>query len=144
METSRIASVLEKTFQGPAWHGPSVMEALENITPHVASRRISNSHSISELVAHMTTWRNFVTKRLNGDSLYEVSDAENFPLVLDWEQTLRELKESQLNLLAALKAFPESKLFTTVPTRKYDFYTMLHGIAQHDIYHTGQITLLKK
>jgi len=110
----------------------------------VASRRISNSHSISELVAHMTTWRNFVTKRLNGDSLYEVSDAENFPLVLDWEQTLRELKESQLNLLAALKAFPESKLFTTVPTRKYDFYTMLHGIAQHDIYHTGQITLLKK
>src|SRR5689334_5360328 len=116
METSKIASLLENTFHGTAWHGPSVMEVLENVSPQMASRRIANSHNIIELIGHMTTWRNFVTKRLNGDSLYEVSDAENFPTVLEWDQTVRQLKESQSNLLTALKAFPETKLFTTVPT----------------------------
>jgi len=144
METNNIAALLEKTFQGPAWHGPSVLEALENITTQMQSHKISDSHSIIELVAHMTSWRNFVTKRLNGDSTYEVSDAENFPAATDWKSTLENLKKSQTILIAAIRAFPENKLFTTVPTRKYDFYTMLHGIVQHDIYHTGQIILLKK
>jgi uncharacterized damage-inducible protein DinB len=144
METTNIAALLEKTFRGPAWHGPSVLDALENITPEMTSSKIADSHSIIELVAHMTTWRNFVTKRLTGDATYEVSNAENFPPVTDWKNTLENLKKSQATLLAAIKAFPESKLFTTVPTRKYDFYTMLHGIVQHDIYHTGQIILLKK
>ena len=144
MEITNIASLLEKSFKGPAWHGPSVQEALEGITPKVMSNKISDSHSIIELVAHMTTWRNFVTKRLSGDATYEVSNEENFPLATDWKKTLDDLKKSQETLLAALKAFPENKLFTTVPTRKYDFYTMLHGIIQHDIYHIGQIVLLKK
>lgn len=144
MEINNIATLLIKTFQGPAWHGPSILESLENITPQQALHKISGSHSIIELVAHMTTWRNFVAKRLSGNSTYEVSDADNFPSLTDWNSAVDKLKESQTNLLTALKAFPESKLFTTVPTRKYDFYTMLHGIVQHDVYHTGQIILLKK
>lgn len=144
METSNIELLLENTFRGPAWHGPSVLEALENISEPVALRKGSNTHSIIELVAHMTTWRNFVTKRLNGDSTYEVSEAENFPSANDWATALNNLNQSQANLLATLKTFPAGKLFSIVPTRKYDFYTMLHGIIQHDIYHTGQIILLKK
>lgn len=144
METTNIAALLEKSFYGPAWHGPSVQEALGGIAPQMRSTKISDSHSIVELVAHMTAWRNFVIKRLNGDATYEVSDAENFPVATDWQKTLDDLKKSQEALLAALKAFPENKLFTTVPTRTYDFYTMLHGIIQHDIYHIGQIILLKK
>jgi len=144
MEINNMAALLEKTFHGPAWHGPSVRESLEGIDAQMASRKPFDSHSIVELVLHMTAWRNFVARRLDGDSMYEVSDAENFPTATDWERALENLKESQTNLLAALKKFPESKLFATVPNRKYDFYTMVHGLLQHDIYHTGQIVLLKK
>jgi uncharacterized damage-inducible protein DinB len=144
METSNLAKLLEKSFHGPAWHGPAVLEALENLSVQGASRKIPDTHSIIELVAHMTTWRKFVTKRLKGDNSYEVSDAENFPIEADWEDVLHNLKESQASLLAAIKTFPEDQLFKVVPTRQYDFYTMLHGIIQHDIYHTGQIILLKK
>lgn len=144
MEINRIASLLEKTFDGPAWHGPSVMETLKDVSQQTSANRISGSHSIGELVLHMTAWRNFAIKRLLGDNLYEVSDAENFPQATNWDKAMKELKESQIKLLAALRAFPEDKLFTTVSSRQYDFYTLLHGIVQHDIYHTGQITLLTK
>ncbi len=144
MEINRIASLLEKTFDGPAWHGPSVMETLKGISQQTATNNISGSHSIGELVMHMTAWRNFTIKRLLGDNLYEVSDAENFPAATNWDEAMNKLKESQIKLLAALKTFPEERLFMIVPSRKYDFYTLLHGIVQHDIYHTGQIILLKK
>lgn len=145
MEIHRIISLIEKTFDGPAkWHGPAVMEALRDVSAATGNKRISGSHSIIELVLHMTTWRNFVLRRLSGDSTYEVTDVDNFPPAIDWHSALAQLKESQVKLLDALKTFPEEKLFNTVPTRKYDFYTLLHGIAQHDIYHTGQIILLKK
>ena len=135
---------MEKTFDGPAWHGPSVMEALKDVSQISASKKISGSHSIIELVLHMATWRDFATKRLSGDNLYEVSDTDNFPKTTYWTMALDKLRESQAKLLAALKTFPEDKLFTIVATRNYDFYTLLHGIIQHDIYHTGQIVLLKK
>jgi len=144
MENNRIATLLEKTFNGPAWHGPSVMEALNDFSLQKVSNKIGESHSIIELVQHMTTWRNFTAKRLAGDNEYEVTDEDNFPKETDWTVAISNLKQSHVNLTTALKAFPEDKLFTTVPTRNYDFYNLLHGIIQHDIYHTGQIILLKK
>ena len=144
MEINNIIALLEKTFKGPAWHGPSIMETLKDISDKTAFNKISGSHSIVELVLHMTTWRNFTDKRLSGDNEYQVTDEDNFPKATDWGSAMNNLKQSQENLLSALRKFPEDKLFTTVPTRKYDFYTLLHGIIQHDIYHAGQIVLLKK
>jgi hypothetical protein len=38
----------------------------------------------------------------------------------------------------------ESRLRERVPGKKYDFYFMLHGVAQHELYHAGQIAILKK
>jgi len=144
MEIQNIIGLLEKSFHGPAWHGPAVMEALTDITPNAVTRKFSSSHSIIELVSHMTTWRNFVTKRLSGDHEFEVTANENFPEGTDWANALMKLQKSQDDLLNALKKFPEGSLSQNVPTRSYNFYTMLHGIIQHDIYHTGQIVLLKK
>jgi uncharacterized damage-inducible protein DinB len=144
VENQRIADLLEKSFHGPAWHGPHVMEVLSSITASLATQKVSASHSIIELVMHMTAWRDFVTKRLLGNNDFEVSEAENFPKGTDWAAALNTLQQSQSELLKALNSFPEEKLVKIVPTRTYDFYTLLHGIIQHDIYHLGQIVLLKK
>jgi uncharacterized damage-inducible protein DinB len=143
-EIDNICNLLEKTFNGPAWHGPSVLEALDDVSSKTAFNKIEGSHSVIELVMHMTTWRNFTAKRLSEDNEYEVTDEDNFPNGTDWTDAIASLKQSQVNLIEALKNFPEKKLSDIVPTRKYDFYSMLHGIIQHDIYHTGQIILLKK
>src|SRR6478736_9415844 len=120
------------------------MEVLTTVSPKQATQRISTSHSIIELVLHMAAWRVFVSKRLKEDNKFEVSDKENFPKRTDWAAALKALQQSQDELIKAINQFPEEKLTAIVPTRTYDFYTMLHGIVQHDIYHTGQIVLLKK
>ena len=137
--------LLEETFSGShAWHGPTVMQALTGISPETRKARLSkNTHSITELVAHMEAWRNFVIQKLRGVE-FEMTDELNFPKPGPWTKCLSKLKLSQSKLIDALHAFPKDNLYKRVPGRKYDFYTLLHGVIQHDIYHTGQISLIKK
>ena len=145
-EIENITSLLTRTFEKNAWHGPSVKETLQGITAEQAQIRIQNTHSIIELVTHMVSWRTFVIKKLEGDEHYEVNDGRNFPAATDWLKSLADLNESQSRLLAALRNFPLAKLFESVPhsTYQYTFYTLIHGIIHHDLYHIGQIALIKK
>lgn len=73
-------------------------------------------------------------------------DEMNFPAGGRWEETVAHLRESQQALLEAVRIFPEERFGELVPskTQKYTYYTLLHGIIQHDIYHLGQIAILKK
>src|SRR5258705_8937377 len=98
METQKIISLLQKSFHGPAWYGPAVMEVLTTVTSQTATQGISTSHTIIELVMHMTAWRNFVTKRLQSNNTFEVSEAENFPKGTDWTAALNALRQSQEEL----------------------------------------------
>ena len=145
-ELKTLIKTLQHTYEKNAWHGPAVKEVLENVTATDALKRLPNSHSIIELVAHMTAWRIFVVKKLQGNTEYKVTDEMNFPTPTDWVKTLEELDASQQRLLEALKDFDSSKLYEPVPhgSYNYNFYTLLHGIIHHDLYHTGQIALLKK
>ncbi|MBL7858094.1 MAG: DinB family protein [Cyclobacteriaceae bacterium] len=146
METQHIAKLLHKAFTKNAWHGPSVLEVLNTITAEQTSKRIGNAHTIIELVSHMTAWRIFTIKKLEGDKDYKVTDELNFPSPTNWTEVVQLLKESQAKLLQVMNHFPEEKLHEEVPhsSYHYTFYTMLHGIIQHDLYHLGQIVLITK
>jgi hypothetical protein len=112
----------------------------------MAFNRLPGTHSIIELVAHMTSWRIFVIKKLEGDSGYTVGDETNFPQATDWGKTSKDLDESQSGLLTAIEKFPDEKLSHLVEgvTSKYTYYTLIHGIIHHDLYHIGQIKLISK
>lgn len=147
-ETDRILKLLNKTFTIGAWHGPTVRQVLKQVTSDLAHARVGDSHSIIGLVMHMTAWRTFVTRRLEGDGSYQVTDAMNFPDAksVTWADAVQGLEDSQEKLIAAAGRFPEERLGELVPsiTHKYTYYTMLHGIIHHDLYHIGQIQLLLK
>jgi uncharacterized damage-inducible protein DinB len=145
-ETQHIAALLEQTFQRGAWHGPSVKEVLEKVSGAQAYERLPNTHSIIELVAHMASWRIYVVRKLAGDELYTVSEEQNFPALRTWETALRELDESQTRLMVGLRSFQPARLHEQVPgvTAPLTFYTLLHSIIHHDMYHTGQIMLIQK
>jgi uncharacterized damage-inducible protein DinB len=145
-EIQHILSLLKSTFNKSPWYGPSVNDVLSDIDAELAELRINNTHSIIELVCHMTAWRTFVVKKLEGDVDYKVDDALNFPTPFNWETTLKDLHESQAKLIAAIQNFDSSLLHDAVPNSSsgYTFFTLLHGIIHHDIYHTGQIILIKK
>lgn len=145
-ELNRILRLINKTFNKGAWHGPTVREVLEQVTPEQAHLRAGKSHSIAALVLHMISWRTFAVKRLRGDADYQVSDEMNFPLPgsLAWKEVVEKLEASQQELEDAVRSFSDDRLGDLVPgaSHKYTFYTLLHGIIQHDIYHIGQIQLI--
>ncbi len=151
-EAARIADQLRRAFDGEAWHGDSLFEILEGVTAAQAGTRpIARVHTIWELVLHIAAWDGAVLRRLGGAAV-ELSDAENFPAVTDaseaaWRRALAEVRRVHEKLLAAVSVFPDSRLDDVVPGKEgahYTFYYMLHGVVQHELYHAGQIALLKK
>lgn len=145
-EISNLVSLLRKTFEKGAWHGPSVTETLADVKESEAAWRLPDTHSIIELVGHMQVWRTYVIQKLSGKTLYTVPDEMNFPASDNWRLTLEQLNASQQALITAIENFPASDLMRQVPgtSAALDFYTLLHGIVHHDLYHTGQIMLIKK
>jgi len=143
-EVQKICDILKHSFEKNAWHGPAVMEVLIGIDEGIVHKKINDTHSIFELVGHMTSWRTFVTEKLIGNEGFEVTDATNFPVLINWPQALNSLQESQSKLLQALEQFPSERLHEVVPNRPYKIFTMVHGIIHHDLYHLGQIVLIKR
>ena len=151
-EAARIADQLNRAFAGEAWHGDSLFEILQGVTAAQASARpIKNAHTIWELVLHISAWDNAVLRRLGGVAV-ELSDTQNFPPVTDasetaWRKALAEVRRVHDQLVKAVSLLPDSQLNEMVPGKEgahYTFYYMLHGVAQHELYHAGQIALLKK
>jgi uncharacterized damage-inducible protein DinB len=151
-ESSRIADQLRRAFYGGAWHGDSLFEILTGVAAaQAAARPVKNAHSIWELVLHVTAWDGAVRRRMTGVAL-ELSDGENFPPVTDtsdaaWGRTLEDVRRVHDELTAAVTHFPEADLMKPVPGKTgahYNFSYMLDGVVQHELYHAGQIALLKK
>ena len=61
-----------------------------------------------------------------------------------WSNTLDELRRNHEAMRAAIRALDEARLEEIVPGTEYSVYFLLHGVIQHDLYHAGQIALLKK
>src|SRR5688500_16080812 len=96
-EIEKITKLLHRSFERRAWHGPTVKESIQDITQETSSKRLPHTHSIIELVGHLTTWRNYVVKKLNGEIEYNVADEMNFPAITDWSQAVADLEKSQQN-----------------------------------------------
>ncbi|HSZ61328.1 MAG TPA: DinB family protein [Terriglobales bacterium] len=151
-EAARIADQLRRAFEGDAWHGDCLLEILKGVSAErAAARPIKNAHTIWELVLHIAAWDGAVRRRMGGVAV-TLTDAENFPAVTDkseaaWGKALAGLRRAHEELIAAVSALPDSRLCELVPGKEgahYTFYYMLHGVVQHELYHAGQIALLKK
>ena len=94
----------------------------------------------------MTAWRTFVIHKLQGDFDYLVSDSMNFPQPTVWLTAVNELKKSQAKLMREMEKFSNDRLDEFIPHAAYKctFSALLHGIIHHDLYHIGQIALIKK
>jgi uncharacterized damage-inducible protein DinB len=149
-EIERIRDQLKRSHQGEAWHGPSLGEVLDGISAErAAARPLGKAHTIWELVLHMVAWIEVARLRLEGERIDSLPDEEDFPKVVDpgeeaWRQALAQLDDAHARLDATLSRFEESRLDGPVPLRQDSYYTMLHGLIQHNAYHAGQIVLLGK
>lgn len=151
-QSALLADQIRRAFDGEAWHGDSISEILHGVDATTASARpITDAHSIWELVLHITTWDDVTIQRAGGKALMP-SDEENFPSVKDasqvaWEKAVEAMKSTHRKLVEIVAKFPDDRLHDQVPGKTgdhYDFYYLFSGIVQHELYHAGQIALLKK
>jgi uncharacterized damage-inducible protein DinB len=148
-EAARIADQLRRAFDGSAWHGPALLELLEDVdAAAAAAKSISNVHSIWELVLHIAVWDGAAIQRLDGKKTQPAGDL-NFPPVLRptsaaWRKAVTETKRTHEALVKKVASLPDSRLRERCPGKRYDLYHLLHGVVQHELYHAGQIAILKK
>ena len=148
-ESGRIADQLRRAFKGSAWHGAALLELLEDVDAATAAAKpLAEVHSIWELVLHVAVWDDAALRRLDGKK-WQPTGLANFPLVSKptesaWQKCVAETRRRHDALVKTVAALPDSRLRDRVPGKRYDFYHMLQGIAQHELYHAGQIAILKK
>ena len=155
-ETQRIADELLREHTGDPWHGSSITTLLRDVTAaQAASRSVPHVHTVWQLVLHMTAWKHEVRRRLAGEPAGDPPEGD-WPEVgattpERWREAVERLNEAQTALVAAVREFPESRLFEPTNDARdgqggagVSNYVLLHGLAQHDAYHAGQIALLVK
>jgi uncharacterized damage-inducible protein DinB len=148
-EIERIGDQLKRAFEGPAWHGPSVLEVLEGVTPPQAARRpVTAAHSIWEIVLHIAVWEDVVRRRALGEK-YNPTHEQDWPAVVAtddgaWRETLARLTAGHHALRRVIASFDPARLDEPLVPGGTTGYVQFHGAAQHDIYHAGQIAVLKK
>jgi len=147
-----LADQIRRAFAGDAWHGDSVLELLANVdAAQAAMRPVKNAHTIWELVLHIAAWDDAVLRRTSGKPV-TLTDEENFPPVKDtsegaWRKAIEHMKSKHDALIKGVAAFSDADLSKQVPGKSgdhYNFYYMFSGVVQHELYHAGQIALLKK
>ena len=150
-EIYRILDQLKRAYEGNAWHGPSIKELLSEVTAEQAhARPLTNAHSIWELVHHIAVWEDVGRRRLEGDPAeVPISSPEDWPPTADardaaWDKAKAALERGHQALVEAISRVPESRLDEPILEGKSTVYVTLHGVIQHDLYHAGQIAILKK
>jgi len=149
-ELRRLEEQLERTLEGEAWHGPSVLEILEGVTAaQAAAHPIAGAHSIWELVLHLCSDYSLVLRRLGGDGR-QMTQSEGWPTAPEpsaenWSDSIRVLKQLNEDLRQAVRNFPRERLDEPlVAEPPFTAYTQFIGVTQHHLYHAGQMALLKK
>jgi uncharacterized damage-inducible protein DinB len=149
-ELERLEDQLRLSFEGEAWHGPSVEEALRGVTEaHAAQHPIKGAHSIWELVLHLAATYRVVLRRIDRDGR-PMTREEDWPPVpeptaANWNAAVDALRKVNADIRAAVRRFDPAALDQPLvrhPT--YTAYVQFIGITQHDLYHAGQIVLIKR
>lgn len=146
-EIERIVDQLQRSYRGNAWHGPSIREVLDGVDAEAASARpISNAHTIGELVVHVLAWEKEALARLAGKGRDDLPPEEDWPEgAAAWREMLEELDVVHERLSVAIAECSDGMLGSAVTGRPgTTVYVLLHGVIQHNLYHAGQIALLKK
>ena len=150
-ESARLADQLHKALQSDAaWYGPSWKQTLEGLSFSDALRRpVAHGHSIGEIVLHTITWHEVATKRLTGGTPPQPTDEEDwrkatFDSDTGWEAVKHRLFVTGAALADAIGAFPDAQWDEQRPNNAGTWYNLACGMLQHDLYHLGQVGLLKK
>jgi hypothetical protein len=151
-EIEHLLGLLEEGYNRAAWHGPNLRGSIRGITAREAALRPSaGRHNIWEIVLHAAYWKYRVRARLLGEKRgsFSIPGSNWFPRPMDgsekaWRADVALLDQEHRLLREAVSGFPPEDLDRSSRGRKAFPRRLIAGIAFHDVYHAGQIQLIKK
>jgi len=125
-------------------------ELLDGVSAEVAAAKpVPGAHSVWELVHHIEAWERMALAALQGTIYESMTGDADWPPVREttseaWQAALERLQSTSSKLVAAVRLMDAAKLDELVAGKEFNYYFLLHGVVQHNLYHAGQIALLKK
>jgi uncharacterized damage-inducible protein DinB len=151
-EIRHLLVLLDESFDRKAWHGPNLKGSIRRVSAlEAAWRPRPDRHSIADNVVHCAYWKYAIRRRLSGEKrgsfAFKGSNWFVLPYPLSestWKELVR-LLESEHRSLRSTVASVSAELLDQYPEGgKVRYLSLLQGIAMHDVYHAGQIQLLKR
>ncbi len=143
---------LDWAFDRSAWHGTTLKGSLRGLKPEVACWQPGpERNSIWQLLLHAAYWKYIARRRLAGSDEPEFPRSpSNFPsppkggTATDLKRDIRLLTDEHAMLRTSVEAFPVTRLDERFGKAGPTAAGLILGVAAHDLYHTGQIQLLKR
>jgi uncharacterized damage-inducible protein DinB len=147
-----LLHLIDEAYDRKAWHGPNLRGSIRGLSESDAAWRPNRSrHSIREIVVHAAYWKYAVRRMLLGEK------RGSFPLRgsnwfarpdrtggRSWKDDVALLESEHRKMRSAIVALNDADLKKKPPKSKMTTLRIVAGIAAHDIYHAGQIQLLKR
>jgi DinB family protein len=152
-ETIRsLLAALDQAYNHRTWHGTNLRGSIRGLSPAQALwRPVAGRHNIWEEVLHAAYWKYAVRQRLTrgrrGGFPFKGSNwfaAPSSGGPAEWKRAVALLQEFHDSLLDAVRVLPDARLNRPVHGSKWSAFDTILGVAYHDIYHAGQIQLLKR
>jgi hypothetical protein len=149
---TQLLFLLDTAYDRVSWHGPNLRGSLRGVSLRQAAwRPAAGRHNIWELAVHAAYWKYAACRRLTGakrgsfplaGSNFLTRPTEKTPRA--WRADLDLLDDMHRTLRAAVAALPANVLDLPSTQRGVTRRALLTGVAAHDLYHAGQIQLLKR
>lgn len=147
-----LLQLIDEAYENRAWHGTNLRGSIRGLTVQQALwRPAPRHHNIWEIIVHSAYWKYIIRRRLLGEK------RGSFPLKgsnwfirpverteTDLQNDIHLLDKMHQTMREAIASFDPSKLWNTTSQSKVSNLSMISGIACHDVYHAGQIQLLKR
>jgi hypothetical protein len=152
-ELSQLLALIDQAYNRKSWHGTNLRGSLRSVSPAAATWRPGPArHNIWELAVHAAYWKYTVWRRLTGaergtfalkgSNWFTRPDADSSAAA--WQKDVALLDRTHRELRGAIEAFSPRALHRTPKGSKFDYAALISGVAAHDLYHAGQIQLLKR
>lgn len=151
LEIELLLQNLDEGYDQQAWHGPNLMDTLRDVTAQQADWRVRpDGHRLIEIVVHCAYWKYagrcyllglpLDTFPLAGENWCELSEPTREE---DWQTVLELLADQHRQLRQAISECAPERLLAKPTDSPITIGQLLRGVAAHDVYHAGQIQMIK-
>ena len=154
-EVAQLVAILDQAYDAPSWHGTNLRGSLRRVSAAQAVWRAApQRHNIWEIAVHAAYWKYAAARRftggargsfaLKGSNWFRRPAEPGSPTDKAWKADLALLDDMHASLRGAVGRLSSNDLRLTPPGSKVSNFALISGAAAHDLYHAGQIQLLKR